>query len=106
VPRSLIVMGSGSKMVRDLTPVRVMFFAVKWIGLRRSESECPSLTDFDSSVAAREPMYCNGPVDTGTKGIFDTGDGHQCHAAGGTPVWGSVDGAKVGTSGDQLLKPR
>lgn len=29
MPRSLIVTGSGSKMVKDLTPARAMFFAAK-----------------------------------------------------------------------------
>ena len=43
-------------------------------------------------------------VDTNTKGIFDTGDGHQGHVAGEVLIGNLVGGMEFGTSGGPVLE--
>jgi len=60
VPRSLIVTGSGSKIVKDLTPARAMFFAANGISLCRSEGEWGSLTNLDSKAIQTNDQHVRG----------------------------------------------
>lgn len=60
MPRSLVVTGWGSKMVKDLTPARAMFFAIKRVSLRRSENGRELLTDLDSEAIQTDDQHIRG----------------------------------------------